>query len=421
MNFLDTGQLILKTSDEPSSGSILVSGDTCIRALGQTHVLNGQSASILAPVKKLLDQHDLRFIQFETVLTADDTPICKSGPNLKSDPATIDFFKAWGGHVCLLANNHTGDYGPQPLLDTIDNLHQAGFLTAGAGSSLEQARQPLATTVGRTQAPVVVINACEHEFGTATPSTPGSSPLDPLVVVQQILATRRQQPEAFILVVTHGGNEYNPFPSPRMTQMLRTFADCGASAVVNIHTHCPQGIEIHHGVPIVYSLGNFYFPWKENDTQTYSPDNFWFTGYSVSFDFDQHGCRSLTVIPTHCEPDASVVRPLQGEELAGFLRYLEEISTPLADQAFLQRAHESWAANSSYLQVLLKHDWTPEDFADAPQQKIMHLRNLNLCEAHHEIIRTFFSLYEQQRLQQAQDDDIKQLIAKLQKASFITH
>jgi poly-gamma-glutamate synthesis protein (capsule biosynthesis protein) len=39
----------------------------------------------------------------------------------------------------------------------------------------------------------------------------------------------------------------------------RLAAELGADLVVGHHPHVAQGVEVHEGVPIVYSLGNFTF------------------------------------------------------------------------------------------------------------------------------------------------------------------
>ena len=236
MKINSNGTIDIRKALDDNTVNIFLTGDANPRFSGEERVLAGESPSILAPMRPYFQAADLSITQFETVLTTDDTPIIKSGPNLKNDPGTIEFFREWNGDVCLMANNHTGDFGSKPLMDTLDIIHKAGFKTVGAGKNLEEAYQPL--IVERFGITIGILNFCETEFGGALADKPGSATLNPMLNVRQIMKLRPQVD--VLLVVTHGGNEQDPFPSPRVVDMLHTFADVGADMVVNIHTHCPR-------------------------------------------------------------------------------------------------------------------------------------------------------------------------------------
>ena len=90
---------------------------------------------------------------------------------------------------------------------------------------------------------------------------------------------------ALPVVYFHGGNETNPFPSPGKVEMYRSFVDMGAAAVVAMHTHCPQGYEMYNGCPVIYSLGNFYFPHGETASSLLPS---WFYGYMTELDFTEN-------------------------------------------------------------------------------------------------------------------------------------
>ena len=63
-----------------------------------------------------------------------------------------------------------------------------------------------------------------------------------------------------VVVIYHGGNEYYPLPRPELKKTFHFLADIGADAVVGHHTHVFSGYEMYNGIPLVYSLGNFFFP-----------------------------------------------------------------------------------------------------------------------------------------------------------------
>lgn len=413
MNINNEGVITLRKSKNDTRASILIAGDCCPRSTGEKLILNGESEVILEPVQHIFQNADLSIIQFETPLTRDNTPIVKSGPNLRCDPDTVDFLHAWGGDVTLLANNHIGDFGTKPVLETIDKLSREGFKTVGAGANIEDAYQPLIInningfTIG-------ILNVAENEFGSAGPDKPGAAPLNPVRNIGQIRALAKKVD--CCMVVTHGGNESNPIPSPRVVEMSRAFADAGADIVVNIHTHCPQGIEVWHKSVIVYSLGNFYFPEPEN--KTYAPNDFWTTGYLAKLQIDAKGVFSVQAIPTRFALDGSTVEPLTDTQRAGFYKYLSEISCIISNWDDVVKYHEAWASTSGYTYMFRNYKLTEADFlAPAPNPKLMPLRNIFTCEAHNEVVKTYLRLVEEGRVESAAA--LMPRIRELMKADYL--
>lgn len=46
-------------------------------------------------------------------------------------PGNVDIIKSAGIQACVLANNHTLDWGIEGLIETLDALHGAGIQTSG--------------------------------------------------------------------------------------------------------------------------------------------------------------------------------------------------------------------------------------------------------------------------------------------------
>lgn len=417
MSFNNSGKQKIREPEGTEQLTFLFAGDFCPRGpVPEKLLAEGKGGSILQPLQSVLRAADVSFIQFETPLTTADTPICKSGPNLKCIPESIEILRSWGGDVTLLANNHTGDFGPEPVIETIDILQKNGFQTVGAGKDLASARIPL--IFEKAGFKIGVINVAENEFGGALKDQAGANSLFPFYNLGQIKDLSSQVDTC--VVVIHGGNETNPVPSPRMVTMCRAFVDAGADIVVNIHTHCPQGIETWHGKPIVYSLGNFYFPnvW----TDTYDPKSFWYTGYMARFQVDKKGAFSIEAIPIHFGLEATQVELLEGEEKDGFLKHLSTISAVLADWDEIIRFHEGWAASpTNYVAKLIASaNWSLEDFDDPEKKKsLMPLRNIFTCEAHCELVGTWLKLFEQGRLEEAAK--FMPYLQTLREATFIKH
>ena len=62
------------------------------------------------------------------------------------------------------------------------------------------------------------------------------------------------------------GTEYSTELEPVQPQTAHEYIDAGADAIIGAHTHCLQGFEYYKDVPIVYSLGNYWFNEKTLDS-----------------------------------------------------------------------------------------------------------------------------------------------------------
>jgi poly-gamma-glutamate capsule biosynthesis protein CapA/YwtB (metallophosphatase superfamily) len=106
---------------------------------------------------------DVAFTNLEIVLSRyAGTPVVESGGiNLSADPAVATDLQRLGFNLAAFANNHTLNYGEQGALDTLRALGEMGFVCAGAGRHLAEARMPafLETPAGR-----VGLVACASTF-----------------------------------------------------------------------------------------------------------------------------------------------------------------------------------------------------------------------------------------------------------------
>lgn len=375
--------------------SIVITGDLCPQLRGQELVQSGEEGSILARISPFLADADLRVVQWETTLTDNPKPIPKSGAILNCVPATARLAVAGGFELALLANNHIGDHGPDVAVETIEHLHAAGVRTVGAGRNLAEANAPAVFQIkGRSLA---VLNYAENEFGAASATQAGFAPLSTLSNLKAIREARKQHD--FVIVALHGGHEYNPFPSPRMQELFRAYAEAGAHVVFNCHTHCPEGMEFHQGTPIIYSPGNLYFPWAQRDKM-------WWTGYLPKFHFDAKGCHSVEVLPYTFTPDEIV--PFTGAGFTEFTRYFEKLCKPLSDASQMRALFETWSSHHAegYLKNIIRKipaDW--DERLDAPDvlPSILSLRNQFTCESHADMTNCYLRLIEEGRLLQARE------------------
>jgi poly-gamma-glutamate synthesis protein (capsule biosynthesis protein) len=214
------------------------------------------------------------------------------------------------------------------LADTVAACTNAGLETVGVGESLAQATRPLWIEVKGIR--LAILAFAENEFSIATPHSSGAWPVDPVNNFYQI--KQAKQEAEFVLVMLHGGNEYYELPSPCMVKLCRYFVDVGADAVVCNHVHVPGGIEVYHGVPIVYSTGNFLFEGESKVDE-------WHQGFLVKLAIQPGAVVALQLIPYWQFKDQVGVRLMSHAEQGQFFAHLSEISSVIADPVALE---EKW-------------------------------------------------------------------------------
>src|SRR5690606_31723745 len=85
---------------------------------------------------------DVRIVNLETSVTRSDEFAPGKAVHYRMNPANLPALSVARPDVCVLANNHVLDFGRSGLAETLDTLAGAGLATAGAGSDLDQAREP---------------------------------------------------------------------------------------------------------------------------------------------------------------------------------------------------------------------------------------------------------------------------------------
>lgn len=369
--------------------NVLIAGDFCpIGRTGKT-ILEGKTKSMVSDIQKYISNADVSVVNLEVPLTDRGEPIPKTGPNLIADPRCIEFLNESGFNLINTANNHILDYGDEGLFQTLDLIKDNKLTQVGSGKNLEEAAKPaeFKTPVGKVQ----FLAFAENEYTTATKYTAGACPIE---IHHNTTSIRKaRQKGDFVIVMVHGGNEYMPVPSPGMKSRYRCYIDAGADAVVAMHTHCPQGYELYNSKPIVYSLGNFLFDTPYPD-RVYKDDDFWWKGYMVNLTLLKNKNPKIEVIPVNAGPDATKVREMKESEKTTFIKYLEHISDLLKDEDESLKYWKAWC--------LMKGDWWgdyigkityPIDRSDKGSLlNAFIMRNGLSCEAHNEILTTFWKM-----------------------------
>jgi poly-gamma-glutamate capsule biosynthesis protein CapA/YwtB (metallophosphatase superfamily) len=176
--------------------------------------------------------------------------------------------EAAGFGMLLFGNNHAFDFGPEAFSDTLDELEKTGLPMVGAGRDLAEAgaarfveprRGERLAFVGYAFFPDESLGFTRAE-AAAGPGRPGIAADEgaALAAVREARASG-----AAVVVLAHGGAEYQRRPSDAARALYAKFADAGAALVLGSHPHLLQGCEARSGSLIAYSLGNFLFTGEE--------------------------------------------------------------------------------------------------------------------------------------------------------------
>ena len=361
----------------------------------------------MSEAKEIFEKADFSMLNMESVFgrEEDGAPIPKTGPNMVVNEEWAEYIHALKPDILGMANNHTIDYGEGVFRYTRKMMEDRGYICIGAGETIDEAYKP--AIIEKNGVSVAIIAVCENEFGSATLNSCGTAGFQlgrcAKAIRDAILGGHKP------IIYFHGGNEHNPFPSPMKTELYRHFIDIGAEAVIAMHTHCPQGYEYYNEKPIIYSMGNFFFPHGFSDLKS------WYAGYMTEMDIDDENV-SVAIHPYTFDDDK--INVLKGTEKEQFLKYIECISKPLSDEAEIEKWFEAWCTTQPFYPN--KFVGYKEEFLNGGNNDkidFLQAKNMFNCEAHNEVCRVSFNMAYDGRVEEAKKR--APLIRKLQDMEII--
>lgn len=167
-----------------------------------------------------------------------------------------------GFDILSLGNNHSLDYGPDSLLDTINQLNSENIFTLGAGMNENEAYEPLFLTVnGLRLAFLSFVDVPNTDFNylswEAGPDQPGIAWAHEESVKRNVGLAKKEAD--IVIVMLHNGFEFWQKVSDSQQEIAKLAIDSGASLVIGSHPHVLQRIESYNDGLIAYSMGNFVF------------------------------------------------------------------------------------------------------------------------------------------------------------------
>ena len=212
---------------------------------------------------------DFLVVNNEFPYTDRGTPTPDKTFTFRCPPETAAWIKEMGADIAALANNHIYDYGWDGVMDTFDTLDEEGIPYIGAGRDLKDAEQTAYCIANGLT--VAILNATEIER-YENPDTRGAGEDSPgvfrcLDVTRLCEKVREAKEKADLCIVfAHWGTERMPSADWSQISKAQELADAGADLIVGAHPHVLQNIEYVDGVPVFYSLGNYFFGAAARDT-----------------------------------------------------------------------------------------------------------------------------------------------------------
>jgi poly-gamma-glutamate synthesis protein (capsule biosynthesis protein) len=217
-------------------------------------------------VRQLMDKNSLdypfqkmdnSYLQINDLLIANlEGPVAeKAVPTSKAIafrflPDIIPLLKKYHFDALSLANNHALDMGAGGLADSYRLLANAALTPFGHPNQITPHSAALFDLHGQK---IAILGLNHTDFKLDKKAT--------LAHIQKLTAEGYR-----VIPFIHWGTEYVHKPGNTEVELAHSFVDAGAIAVIGMHPHVVQSIEIYNDTPIFYSLGNAIFD------QYFSPD-----------------------------------------------------------------------------------------------------------------------------------------------------
>ena len=277
---------------------------------------NGVEDCIAPEVLARMRGTDIMMVNNEFPYSYRGSPTPDKTYTFRADPKDVHIMKDMGVDIVSLANNHAYDYGPDALIDTIDTLNEAMLPFVGAGKNIEEAMRPAYFKINGHTISYVSATQIERYANPDTREATEDSPgvlrtLDPGKTVKVIEVAAANSD--FTVVYVHWGSESTDLVEQSQRDLAKAYVDAGADLVIGDHSHCLQGIDYVSGVPVFYSLGNYWFNSKTLDTCL----------VTATLDND---CKISKLEFVPCIQQGSKVKSGDGDNYDRILQYMRGIS-----------------------------------------------------------------------------------------------
>lgn len=219
----------------------------------------GVSGIVSKEVLDVMHEVDIMMANNEFTLTTRGKPVPNKKFTFRGDPKNVSIYHEMSVDIVGLANNHAFDYQEDSLTDTLSTLDGAGIAHVGAGENIDDARAPYYYIINGKKIAYVAGSAIDpYSTRGATDKQSGVFQIFDTVSMCRLIEEAKEQAD-YVIAYVHWGLESTTVLTEGQKTMGKAFVDAGADAVIGMHSHCMQGVEMYKGKLIAYSLGNFTF------------------------------------------------------------------------------------------------------------------------------------------------------------------
>ena len=275
------------------------------------NIESGIAPDVIAEMKSA----DIMMVNNEFPYSDRGEPLPEKQFTFRAAPSTISYLNDLGVDIVSLANNHAYDYGEDALVDTLQLLKEANMPYIGAGMNAQEASAPVYFIVNNLK--IAFLSATQIER-LDNPDTKEATDTSPGVfrcwngdkLMQKVKEAKAESD--FVIVYVHWGTENQEETDWAQNKQAAELAEAGADLIIGDHPHVLQRIEIINGVPVIYSLGNFWFNSRTMDTGL------------VKVTLSEDGLQSFQFIP--CLQSDCRTTLLSGEEKERVLGEMRRMS-----------------------------------------------------------------------------------------------
>lgn len=211
---------------------------------------------------------DVRLINLETSVTVSNVPWPRKSVHYKMHPKNVSIIKSAHIDCCVLANNHTADWGFEGLRETLSCLDEAKISFVGAGFDSAHAAKPFVSEIpGRGR---VLVFAFGHPSSGVLEQWKARDDREGLNMItaenltkavpeikEQIARYKTKNNDTVIFSIHWGGNWGYDLEQYQQSFAHALIKEAGVDVVYGHSSHHFKGVEVFNNKLIIYGCGDF--------------------------------------------------------------------------------------------------------------------------------------------------------------------
>lgn len=282
-----------------------------------------------------MKEADILLMNNEFVYSDGGTKVPDKAYTFRAKPEKVKLLREFGADIVTLANNHVYDFGEEGLLDTISCLRQEGITYFGAGENIEEASKIVYYVANGRKIAFVSATEIERTIQYTKEASEDHAGVLKTLNPQRFLEViaEADKNSDYVIAVVHWGTEGALKYDAMQYKLAESIVLAGADAIIGGHPHRLQGAGFIQGVPVAYSLGNFWF----------STGTLYTTVAQITIGED--GSLTLSYLPC-IQKDLKTTIITEEQDLEEYYQYLASISVKVgidADGVIYDMAAEDYA------------------------------------------------------------------------------